>query len=184
MSNDKILFEELNLPTPILSAITELGFVEPTPIQQQSIPALLAGKDVLGEAQTGTGKTAAFGLPLLARLDANLNAPQMLVVCPTRELAIQVAEAITDFAKNIRGLNIATVYGGQSYTIQNRDLKRGPQIVVGTPGRMMDHIEKGRLNLDNLKACVLDEADEMLNMGFLDDIEWILDHVPEDTQMD
>ncbi|MEC8325861.1 MAG: DEAD/DEAH box helicase [Pseudoalteromonas spongiae] len=183
MSNDKILFEELNLPTPILSAITELGFVEPTPIQQQSIPALLAGKDVLGEAQTGTGKTAAFGLPLLARLDANLNAPQMLVVCPTRELAIQVAEAITDFAKNIRGLNIATVYGGQSYTIQNRDLKRGPQIVVGTPGRMMDHIEKGRLNLDNLKACVLDEADEMLNMGFLDDIEWILDHVPEDTQM-
>ncbi|MFY8351477.1 DEAD/DEAH box helicase [Pseudoalteromonas sp. SSM20] len=183
MSNDKILFEELALPTPILSAITELGFVEPTPIQQQSIPALLAGHDVLGEAQTGTGKTAAFGLPLLARIDENVNAPQLLVVCPTRELAIQVAEAITDFAKNIRGINVATVYGGQSYTIQNRDLKRGPQIVVGTPGRMMDHIEKGRLNLDNLKACVLDEADEMLNMGFLDDIEWILDHVPEDTQM-
>lgn len=183
MSNDKILFEELDLPTPILSAITELGFVEPTPIQQQSIPALLEGKDVLGEAQTGTGKTAAFGLPLLAGIDASLNATQMLVVCPTRELAIQVAKAITDFAKNIRGLNVATVYGGQSYTIQNRDLKRGPQIVVGTPGRMMDHIEKGRLNLDNLKACVLDEADEMLNMGFLDDIEWILDHVPENTQM-
>jgi len=183
MSNDKILFEELDLPTPILSAITELGFVEPTPIQKQSIPALLAGKDVLGEAQTGTGKTAAFGLPLLAGIDANLNAPQMLVVCPTRELAIQVAEAITGFAKNIRGINVATVYGGQSYTIQNRDLKRGPQIVVGTPGRMMDHIEKGRLNLDNLKSCVLDEADEMLNMGFLDDIEWILGHVPEQTQM-
>jgi ATP-dependent RNA helicase DeaD len=183
MSNDKILFEELNLPTSILSAITELGFVEPTPIQSQSIPALLSGNDVLGEAQTGTGKTAAFGLPLLAGIDANLNATQMLVVCPTRELAIQVAEAIADFAKNIRGINVATVYGGQSYVIQNRDLKRGPQIVVGTPGRMMDHIEKGRLNLDNLKSCVLDEADEMLNMGFLEDIEWILDHVPEQTQM-
>ena len=184
MSNEtKVLFEELDLPTPILSAITELGFTEPTPIQQQSIPALLEGNDVLGEAQTGTGKTAAFGLPLLARIDPSVNSPQMLVVCPTRELAIQVAEAITDFAKNMRGVNVATVYGGQSYTIQNRDLKRGPQIVVGTPGRMMDHIEKGRLNLDALKSCVLDEADEMLNMGFLDDIEWILDHVPDNTQM-
>jgi ATP-dependent RNA helicase DeaD len=184
MSNEtKVLFEELDLPTPILSAITELGFTEPTPIQQQSIPALLEGNDVLGEAQTGTGKTAAFGLPLLARIEPSVNSPQMLVVCPTRELAIQVAEAITDFAKNMRGVNVATVYGGQSYTIQNRDLKRGPQIVVGTPGRMMDHIEKGRLNLDALKSCVLDEADEMLNMGFLDDIEWILDHVPDNTQM-
>jgi ATP-dependent RNA helicase DeaD len=184
MSNESsILFEELNLPTGILSAITEMGFSSPTPIQQKSIPALLAGSDVLGEAQTGTGKTAAFGLPLLARLDPDLNEPQMLVVCPTRELAIQVSEALQQFAKYTKGINVATVYGGQSYGIQNRELKRGPQIVVGTPGRMMDHIEKERLSLDNLRACVLDEADEMLNMGFLDDIEWILGKVPSDTQM-
>lgn len=184
MSQDSnILFEELNLPTSILSAITEMGFSEPTPIQQKSIPALLDGNDVLGEAQTGTGKTAAFGLPLLARIDPSIQSPQMLVVCPTRELAIQVSKAITDFARNIKGVFVATVYGGQSYTIQNRDLKRGPQIVVGTPGRMMDHIEKGRLKLDNLRSCVLDEADEMLNMGFLEDIEWILSKMPEETQM-
>ncbi|SFC13597.1 DEAD/DEAH box helicase [Pseudoalteromonas denitrificans] len=178
-----ITFEELNLNPFVLQSISEMGYTTPTPIQQQSIPALLAGGDVLGEAQTGTGKTAAFGLPTLSRLDANLRAPQMLVVCPTRELAIQVAEALTDFAKHIKGMFVTTVYGGQSYTPQLRDLKRGPQIVVGTPGRMMDHIKKGRLNLDNLKACVLDEADEMLNMGFLEDIEWILEHVPNETQM-
>ncbi|PAJ76321.1 ATP-dependent RNA helicase [Pseudoalteromonas sp. NBT06-2] len=178
-----ITFESLNLNSAVLQSITEMGYTTPTPIQKQSIPILLEGGDVLGEAQTGTGKTAAFGLPIISRLDANLRAPQMLVVCPTRELAIQVAEALTDFCKHMRGMFVTTVYGGQSYTPQLRDLKRGPQIVVGTPGRMMDHIKKGRLNLDNLKACVLDEADEMLNMGFLEDIEWILEHVPSETQM-
>ncbi|WP_017443751.1 DEAD/DEAH box helicase [Gayadomonas joobiniege] len=185
MQNDSstVLFSELGLPTPVLKAIEEMGFNEPTPIQAQSIPALLEGNDILGEAQTGTGKTAAFGLPLLSRLDAGLRETQMLVVCPTRELAIQVAKAITDFAKYVRGLKVATVYGGQSYTPQIRELRAGPQIVVGTPGRLMDHIDKGRLKLDNLKSCVLDEADEMLNMGFLEDIEWILKHVPENTQM-
>ncbi|ATC97260.1 DEAD/DEAH box helicase [Pseudoalteromonas tunicata] len=179
----QVRFDQLNLLAPVLQAINEMGYITPTPIQSQAIPSLLAGKDVLGEAQTGTGKTAAFGLPLLSRLDADLKQPQMLVVCPTRELAIQVAEALTDFAKHIRGLFVATVYGGQSYTPQLRDLARGPQIVVGTPGRMMDHIKKGRLKLDNLKACVLDEADEMLNMGFLEDIEWILNQIPDQTQM-
>ncbi|AWB66862.1 ATP-dependent RNA helicase [Saccharobesus litoralis] len=178
-----VRFDELGLADEILAAITEMGYVEPTPIQAKSIPALLEGHDVLGEAQTGTGKTAAFGLPLLSRIDASVREPQMLVVCPTRELAIQVAEAITDFAKKIKGLFVATVYGGQSYTPQLKDLKRGPQIVVGTPGRMMDHIAKGRLKMDSLRACVLDEADEMLNMGFLEDIEWILEKLPEDTQM-
>ncbi len=178
-----VTFENLNLLTPVLKAISEMGYEHPTPIQEKSIPALLQGGDVLGEAQTGTGKTAAFGLPLISQLDGNLRAPQMLVVCPTRELAIQVSEALADFAKHIKGLFVTTVYGGQSYTPQLKDLKRGPQIVVGTPGRMMDHIKKGRLDLKNLKACVLDEADEMLNMGFLEDIEWILEHIPTDTQM-
>ncbi|WP_440906017.1 DEAD/DEAH box helicase [Catenovulum sp. SX2] len=178
-----VLFNELGLPAPVLQAIEELGFSQPTPIQAQSIPALLEGNDILGEAQTGTGKTAAFGLPLLSKIDANVRETQMLVVCPTRELAIQVAEAVTDFAKHMRGVRVATVYGGQSYTPQIRDLKAGPQIVVGTPGRLMDHIDKGRLKLDGLRACVLDEADEMLNMGFLEDIQWILEHVPDNTQM-
>ncbi|NTS78781.1 DEAD/DEAH box helicase [Catenovulum sp. SM1970] len=182
-SANTVRFSELNLPAPVLQAITEMGYEQPTPIQAKSIPSLLEGRDVLGEAQTGTGKTAAFGLPLLSRIDASIKAPQMLVVCPTRELAIQVSEALADFAKHIKGLFVATVYGGQSYTPQLRDLKRGPQIVVGTPGRMMDHINKGRLKMDSIKACVLDEADEMLNMGFLDDIEWILEHLPEETQM-
>ncbi|KMT63863.1 DEAD/DEAH box helicase [Catenovulum maritimum] len=185
MSNTEstVQFNELGLPAPILQAIESMGFTQPTPIQEKSIPALLEGKDILGEAQTGTGKTAAFGLPLLANLDANLRKTQMLVVCPTRELAIQVAEALSDFSKNLKGFKVATVYGGQSYTPQIRDLRAGPQVVVGTPGRLMDHIDKGRLQLDNLKACVLDEADEMLNMGFLEDIQWILEHVPDSTQM-
>ncbi|WP_111980290.1 DEAD/DEAH box helicase [Algibacillus agarilyticus] len=182
-TNTSVRFDELGLSDEILAAITEMGYVEPTPIQAQSIPSLIAGKDVLGEAQTGTGKTAAFGLPLLSRIDASVRETQMLVVCPTRELAIQVAEALTDFAKQVRGLFVATVYGGQSYTPQLKDLKRGPQIVVGTPGRMMDHIAKGRLKMDHIRACVLDEADEMLNMGFLEDIEWILEKLPEQTQM-
>jgi ATP-dependent RNA helicase DeaD len=182
-TNTNVRFDELGLSSDVLKAITEMGYIEPTPIQAKAIPSLLEGRDVLGEAQTGTGKTAAFGLPLLARIDASVRETQMLVVCPTRELAIQVAEAITDFAKHMKGLFVATVYGGQSYTPQLRDLKRGPQIVVGTPGRMMDHIAKGRLTMDSIHACVLDEADEMLNMGFLEDIEWILEKIPSETQM-
>jgi ATP-dependent RNA helicase DeaD len=176
-------FDTLGLPENLLSALANMGFTAPTPIQCQTIPPLLAGKDVLGEAQTGTGKTAAFGLPALAKIDVSIKKPQLMVLAPTRELAMQVAEAIESFAKNMKGLQVATLYGGQSYGPQFSQLERGAQVVVGTPGRLMDHLRRKSLNLSNLSFCVLDEADEMLNMGFLDDIEWILEHLPEQTQM-
>lgn len=176
-------FAALNLPDLIQQQIAAMGFETPTPIQMQSIPALLEGRDVLGEAQTGTGKTAAFGLPALARIDVEKRMPQLLVVAPTRELAIQVSEAIADFATRIKGLRVATIYGGQSYGPQFDALRRGPQVVVGTPGRLMDHLKRKSLDLSALTTCALDEADEMLNMGFLEDIEWILEHVPSETQM-
>jgi len=176
-------FAALNLPDLIQQQIAAMGFETPTPIQMQSIPALLEGRDVLGEAQTGTGKTAAFGLPALARIDVEKRSPQLLVVAPTRELAIQVSEAISDFATRIKGLRVATIYGGQSYGPQFDALRRGPQVVVGTPGRLMDHLKRNSLDLSSLSICALDEADEMLNMGFLEDIEWILEHVPDETQM-
>jgi ATP-dependent RNA helicase DeaD len=176
-------FESLNLPENLLSALNQMGFTTPTPIQSATIPPLLAGKDVLGEAQTGTGKTAAFGLPALAKINVELKKPQLMVLAPTRELAIQVAEAIESFAKNKKGLRVATLYGGQSYGPQFSQLERGAQVVVGTPGRLMDHLRRKSLDLSNLSFCVLDEADEMLNMGFLDDIEWILEHLPKETQM-
>jgi len=181
--NDAIGFDTLGLPENLLTAITSIGFSAATDIQAQTIPPLLAGKDVLGEAQTGTGKTAAFGLPALAKIDTSIKKPQLMVLAPTRELAMQVAEAIESFGKNMKGLRVATLYGGQSYGPQFQQLERGAQVVVGTPGRLMDHLRRKSLKLGDLKVCVLDEADEMLNMGFLEDIQWILDHLPETTQM-
>ncbi|NQZ86127.1 MAG: DEAD/DEAH box helicase [Colwellia sp.] len=183
-SNDApVSFDSLGLPETLLSAVKSLGFENSTDIQAKTIPPLLAGKDVLGEAQTGTGKTAAFGLPALAKIDLSLKKPQLMVLAPTRELAMQVAEAIESFGKNMKGLRVATLYGGQSYQPQFQQLERGAQVVVGTPGRLMDHLRRKSLKLGNLSFCVLDEADEMLNMGFLEDIQWILDHLPETTQM-
>jgi len=181
--NDAILFETLGLPENLLSAVTSIGFSAATSIQARTIPLLLSGKDVLGEAQTGTGKTAAFGLPALAKIDTAVKKPQLMVLAPTRELAMQVAEAIESFGKNMKGLRVATLYGGQSYGPQFQQLERGAQVVVGTPGRLMDHLRRKSLKLDDLRVCVLDEADEMLNMGFLEDIQWILDHLPKTTQM-
>ncbi|QBG35099.1 DEAD/DEAH box helicase [Litorilituus sediminis] len=182
-NNATIGFDTLGLPENLLSALTAIGFTSATAIQSQTIPPLLAGKDVLGEAQTGTGKTAAFGLPALAQIDTSIRKPQLMVLAPTRELAMQVSEAIESFGKNIKGLRVATLYGGQSYGPQFQQLERGAQVVVGTPGRLMDHLRRKSLKLDSLSFCVLDEADEMLNMGFLEDIQWILDHLPETTQM-
>jgi ATP-dependent RNA helicase DeaD len=183
IDNAPLGFDALGLPENLLSALTALGFESATAIQEQTIPPLLAGADVLGEAQTGTGKTAAFGLPALAKIDVSIKKPQLMVLAPTRELAIQVAEAIESFAKNIKGLRVATLYGGQSYGPQFQQLERGAQVVVGTPGRLMDHLRRKSLKLADLRFCVLDEADEMLNMGFLEDIEWILEHLPKDIQM-
>ncbi len=182
-NNDAIGFDTLGLPENLLSAVTSIGFDSATDIQARTIPLLLSGKDVLGEAQTGTGKTAAFGLPALAKIDTSVKKPQLMVLAPTRELAMQVAEAIESFGKNMKGLRVATLYGGQSYGPQFQQLERGAQVVVGTPGRLMDHLRRKSLKLADLRVCVLDEADEMLNMGFLEDIQWILDHLPKTTQM-
>ena len=175
-------FEDMGLPTSILKTLTELGYEKPSPIQAASIPTLMKGVDLLGQAQTGTGKTAAFALPLLATLDQNTKTPQVLVLAPTRELAIQVAEAFQRYARYMK-FNVLPIYGGQAYTNQLQQLKRGAQIIVGTPGRVMDHIRRKSLVLDNLKTLVLDEADEMLRMGFIDDVEWVLDHIPTKRQI-
>lgn len=183
MSDTPTGFASLGLPFNVLRAIEEQGYETPSPIQQQAIPHLLAGKDVLGLAQTGTGKTAAFTLPILSRTDANARAPQVLVLAPTRELAQQVAAAVESYAKHIPGIRTTCIYGGQDFSTQFRALKNGPQFVVGTPGRVMDHIRRGTLKLDDIKAVVLDEADEMLRMGFIDDVDWILDHVPAKRQV-
>jgi len=180
---EPVAFASLGLPENLLSAVLSIGFNAATDIQALTIPPLLEGKDVLGEAQTGTGKTAAFGLPALAKIDTSIKKPQLMVLAPTRELAMQVAEAIESFGKDMKGLRVATLYGGQSYGPQFQQLERGAQVVVGTPGRLMDHLRRKSLKLDNLRVCVLDEADEMLNMGFLEDIQWILDHLPKTTQM-
>ncbi|CNI67864.1 ATP-dependent RNA helicase DeaD [Yersinia frederiksenii] len=175
-------FADLGLSAPILSALTTLGYEKPSPIQLECIPHLLNGRDVLGMAQTGSGKTAAFGLPLLHNIDPELKAPQVLVLAPTRELAIQVAEALTSFSKDIKGVNVVALYGGQRYDVQLRALRQGPQVVVGTPGRLLDHLKRGTLNLSNLKGLVLDEADEMLRMGFIEDVENILAQIPAEHQ--
>ncbi len=176
-------FTSLRLADPVLKAVIGLGYESPSPIQAQAIPILLKGCDLVGQAQTGTGKTAAFALPLLSRIDLKIKNPQVLVLTPTRELAIQVAEAFQGYASHLRNFHILPIYGGQSYTGQLRQLKRGVQVVVGTPGRVMDHMRRGTLNLDAISTLVLDEADEMLRMGFLDDVEWILDQAPEDRQI-
>ncbi|MCY6395035.1 DEAD/DEAH box helicase [Actinobacillus pleuropneumoniae] len=182
MTTNSLTFADLGLPQSILDAVNDMGFVTPSPIQQETIPHLLAGRDVLGMAQTGSGKTAAFSLPLLAQIDLTKRHPQMLVMAPTRELAIQVADACEQFTKNMKGVNVVTVYGGQRYDIQLRALKQGSQVVVGTPGRILDHIRRGTLDLSALQSIVLDEADEMLRMGFIDDVETVMAELPENHQ--
>jgi ATP-dependent RNA helicase DeaD len=176
-------FADLNIPAPILKALKDVGYETPSPIQAATIPLLMEGRDVLGQAQTGTGKTAAFALPALANVDIKNPAVQVLVLAPTRELAIQVAEAFQSYAAHLKNFHVLPIYGGQSYGPQLSALRRGVQVVVGTPGRVIDHIEKGSLDLSNLKTLVLDEADEMLRMGFIDDVEHILQKTPETRQI-
>ena len=182
-SSSTPLFSELGLAAPILKAVQEAGYETPSPIQAKSIAPLLEGRDLLGQAQTGTGKTAAFALPLLSRINPKAKSPQMLVLAPTRELAIQVAEAIQSYARHLKGLHVLPIYGGQSMGIQLRQLQRHPQVIVGTPGRVLDHIRRGTLKLGELQSLVLDEADEMLRMGFIDDVETILKETPAERQV-
>ena len=176
-------FNQLGLKDSLVKVLDDIGYETPSPIQAQTIPLLLDGRDVLGQAQTGTGKTAAFALPLLSNLDLKQKDPQILVLAPTRELAIQVAEAFQKYASRLKGFHVLPIYGGQDYRGQLRGLERGVHVVVGTPGRVMDHMRKGKLKLTNLSALVLDEADEMLRMGFIDDVEWILEQTPPDRQI-
>lgn len=176
-------FTELGLTSPLLHSLKDAGYKIPTPIQAEMIPHMMAGRDVIGQAQTGTGKTAAFALPLLAGLDTGkTKSPQVLVLTPTRELAIQVAESFKSYGKHLKNLRVLPVFGGQDYSIQLKQLRRGVQVVVGTPGRIMDHIRQNNLDLKKLTGFILDEADEMLKMGFIDDIEWILKHIPSRRQ--
>ncbi|MDN5937100.1 MAG: DEAD/DEAH box helicase [Salinisphaera sp.] len=176
-------FTELGLPEPLLRALADVGYESPSPIQAATIPPLLAGRDLLGQAQTGTGKTAAFALPILARIDPAQGKPQALVLAPTRELAIQVAEAFQRYAAQLSGFHVLPIYGGQGYGPQLGALKRGVQVVVGTPGRVIDHLKRGSLDLSQLRHLVLDEADEMLRMGFIDDVETVLKKTPQDRQI-
>ncbi|MDT8398491.1 MAG: DEAD/DEAH box helicase [Pseudomonadales bacterium] len=176
-------FATLNLNPALLKAIQDIGYETPTPIQAESIPPLLAKKDLLGQAQTGTGKTGAFALPILAGIELNNRVPQALVLTPTRELAIQVAEAFQSYARYLKNFHVLPIYGGQDYGTQLRQLKRGPHVIVGTPGRVMDHLRRGSLTLNTITTLVLDEADEMLRMGFIDDVEWILEQTPENRQI-
>jgi len=184
MSSETVsAFNQLALTRPIIKVLDELGYENPSPIQALTIPFMMDGTDVLGQAQTGTGKTAAFALPILCKLVLKQKAPQVLVLAPTRELAIQVAEAFQKYATHIKGFHVLPIYGGQDYSGQIRGLKRGVHVVVGTPGRVMDHMRRGTLKLDQLTTLVLDEADEMLRMGFIDDVEWILDQTPDERQI-
>ncbi|MCO6442021.1 MAG: DEAD/DEAH box helicase [Nitrococcus mobilis] len=182
-TSNEIAFQDLGLNPAVLDALRDVGYEMPSPIQAHTIPHILAGRDVLGQAQTGTGKTAAFALPLLSRLELSQAVPQVLVLTPTRELAIQVAEAFQRYAARLRGFHVLPLYGGQDYRGQFQQLARGTHVVVGTPGRVMDHMRRGTLNLDALACLVLDEADEMLRMGFIDDVEWILDQIPATRQI-
>jgi ATP-dependent RNA helicase DeaD len=181
-SNSPTSFADLQLSDAIIRSLVEIGYENPSPIQAATIPYLLDNRDVLGQAQTGTGKTAAFALPILSRIDIRQTTPQALVLAPTRELAIQVAEAFQTYAKHIPGFHVLPIYGGQSYGPQLSALRRGVHVVVGTPGRVIDHLDKGSLDLSKLKTLVLDEADEMLRMGFIDDVERILQETPESRQ--
>lgn len=178
-----VTFNDLALNKSLYKILDEIGYESPSPIQAEAIPLLLEGRDIIGQAQTGTGKTAAFALPLINNIDLKQKDPQLLVLAPTRELAIQVAEAFQKYATYMNGFHVLPVYGGSEYSGQIRALKRGVHVVVGTPGRVMDHIRKGTLKLGSLRALVLDEADEMLRMGFIDDVEWILDQTPDDRQI-
>ncbi|WAM45079.1 DEAD/DEAH family ATP-dependent RNA helicase [Edwardsiella piscicida] len=182
MAEFETTFADLGLAAPIIEALNDLGYEKPSPIQAACIPHLLNGRDVLGMAQTGSGKTAAFSLPLLNNIDPSLKAPQVLVLAPTRELAVQVAEAMADFSKHMHGINVVALYGGQRYDVQLRALRQGPQIVVGTPGRLLDHLKRGTLSLTSLRGLVLDEADEMLRMGFIEDVETIMAQIPAEHQ--
>lgn len=182
MTSNTIKFSDLNLPQQVLDALDKIGYETPSPIQAEAIPLLSEGHDLIGQAQTGTGKTAAFALPMLAKINPEINQPQLVVLAPTRELAIQVAEAFQAYAAFSDRIRILPVYGGSSYDHQLRQLKRGVQIVVGTPGRVIDHIKRKTLRLDNVSMLVLDEADEMLRMGFIDDVEWVLEQVPQRRQ--
>ncbi|MFA6309658.1 MAG: DEAD/DEAH box helicase [Clostridia bacterium] len=179
---ENLIFTDLGLSKEVLRAIVDMGFEEATPIQSQSMPLILKGKDVIGQAQTGTGKTCAFGIPAIEMINSDSTDIQMLVLCPTRELAIQSAEEIKNVSKYKRGIKIVPVYGGQPIDRQIQALKKHPQIIIGTPGRIMDHMRRHTLKLGNLKMLVLDEADEMLNMGFREDIDIILQKVPEEKQ--
>ncbi len=176
-------FAQLELPAPLQKALVDVGYETPSPIQARIIPYMLEGVDVLGQAQTGTGKTAAFALPILARLDLKQKLPQVLVLAPTRELAIQVAEAFQKYARHLPGFHVLPIYGGSDYSGQFRQLQRGVHVVVGTPGRVMDHMRRSSLDLSGLKTLVLDEADEMLRMGFIDDVQWILEQTPKERQI-
>ena len=184
MSGDEeqITFDQMGLRTEILSAVSQLGYTEPTPIQRQSIPHLIEGSDLIGQAQTGTGKTAAFALPILGKIDKTIKTPQALVLVPTRELATQVCEAFSEYARELKGLRLLPVYGGQGMAEQLRVLKRGCHIIVGTPGRLIDHLERGSLKLDALTTLVIDEADELLRMGFIEEVTSIIERTPTDRQ--
>ncbi|HEX6898752.1 MAG TPA: DEAD/DEAH box helicase [Thermoanaerobaculia bacterium] len=180
--DDAVTFADLGISEPILKAITEVGYEAPTPIQEKTIPALVAGRDLIGQAQTGTGKTAAFAIPMLEKIDVRSPEVQALVLAPTRELALQVAEAIHTYSRYLGRVGVLPVYGGQPIQLQLKRLDRGVQVVVGTPGRIMDHLRRGSLRLDAVRFVVLDEADEMLRMGFIEDVEWILAQAPAERQ--
>lgn len=182
-NHSSLSFKSFGLSDNILKVLDEIGYESPSAIQEQCITHLLDGHDVIGQAQTGTGKTAAFTLPLLDRIDLNNNQVQLLVLTPTRELAIQVSEAIQTYARHLKGFHVLPIYGGQSYDVQLKPLKRGVHAVVGTPGRVMDHLKKGTLKLNSLKTLVLDEADEMLRMGFIDDVKWVMKKLPKKRQI-
>ena len=182
-TNPVTSFDQLALSKPVLKVLDDIGYETPSPIQAQTIPLMLEARDLVGQAHTGTGKTAAFALPILSRLDLKQKDPQVLVLAPTRELAIQVAEAFQKYATYIKGFHVLPIYGGQDYRTQIRALQRGVHVAVGTPGRVMDHIRRGNLKLAQLSTLILDEADEMLRMGFIDDVEWILEQIPSQRQI-
>lgn len=183
MSATETSFQDLSLIPDVLKALEDAGYESPTPIQALTIPPILEGKDIIGQAQTGTGKTAAFALPILSQIDVSNCDPQALVLAPTRELALQVAEAFQGYASHLQGFHVLPIYGGQSYHVQLKQLRRAAHVVVGTPGRVIDHIKRGTLKLDNLKFLVLDEADEMLRMGFIEDVEWVISRTPKSRQV-
>jgi ATP-dependent RNA helicase DeaD len=178
-----LTFDDLSLSATVMKAVKKVGYETPSPIQAEIIPYVRDGRDVIGQAQTGTGKTAAFALPLLSKINLKLTTPQVLVLAPTRELAIQVSEAFQQYAAFLKGFHVLPIYGGQEYGVQLRQLKRGVHVVVGTPGRVMDHMRRGTLKLDKLTCLVLDEADEMLRMGFIEDVEWVLEQLPTKRQI-